>query len=358
MKKILIRILISVVVIVGILIVLVWAITFHPPAVQAETVACAGNPPIIQPEQSLKVLTYNIQYMSGKNYFFWYEGGEDERASPEDIAKTIEGVARIIRAENPDVVLLEEVDDGSKRTDYEDQLARLLDLLPTDYKCHTSAFYWKAAFVPHPKVMGAIGQKLSIISKYQLEQATRYQLPLTPGNILAQQFNPKRAILGARLPVEGGEDFVLLTTHLEVADRGSEVMRNQVASVADRLETLSRAGNPWLIGGDFNLLPPGQFDKLRADQQLNFRPETELKLLFDKYQAFPDPADIAGDEGQQWLTFFPNDPSFTEPDRTLDFVFVADNIELMDGHVRQVDTLTVSDHLPVIAEFAFRPTLE
>lgn len=357
-KRILVRILVSVIVIVGILLALVWVITFHPAAVQAEAVTCADNPPILQPEQSLKVLTNNVQYMSGKNYFFWYEGGEDERASPEDIAQTIEEVARIIREENPDIVLLQEVDDGSKRTDYEDQLARLLGLLSADYKCHTSAFYWKAAFVPHPSIMGAISQKLSVISKYRLQQATRYQLPLTPDNLLAQQFKPKQAILEVRLPVDEGEDFVLLTTHLEVANRGAEVMQNQVTAVNDRLDALSRTGNPWLIGGDFNLLPPGQFDKLRADQKINFRSETELKILFDKYQALPNPADIAGDDEQQWLTFFHNDPSLTEPDRTLDYIFTADNVELVNGHVRRVDTLTVSDHLPVVAEITINPTLE
>ena len=357
-KRVLIRILISVIVIVGGLIALVWAITFHPPAVQTERISCTDSPPILQPEQSLKVLTYNAQYMAGKNHFFWYEGGDDERPSPEDITKTIGEVARIIREENPDIVLLQEVDDGSKRTDYEDQLARLLSLLSEDYQCHTSAFYWKAAFVPHPRVMGAIGHKLSIISKYRLEQATRYQLPLTPGNLLTRQFNPKRAILEVRLPVEGDEDFIVLTTHLEVANRGAEVMQNQVAAVNDRLETLSRTGNPWLIGGDFNLLPPGQFDKLRADQQINFRPETELQLLFDKYQALPNLVDTRGDEAQQWLTFFHNDPSITEPDRTLDYIFAADNIELINGYVRQSDTLTISDHLPVIAEFTIRPMLK
>jgi len=131
--------------------------------------------------------------MAGKNYVFFYDlldnSGPDGRPSPEDIAKTLKEVARIIQDENPDVILLQEVDDGAKRTDYEDQLASLLPLLPKEYACYASAFYWKASFVPHPRIMGAAGMKLSTISKYKMTEAVRHQLALIPADPLTQQFN-------------------------------------------------------------------------------------------------------------------------------------------------------------------------
>jgi endonuclease/exonuclease/phosphatase family metal-dependent hydrolase len=354
-KKIAMWVLTSLVIVAGLMILLVWTITYHPSKVQDEAVVCADDAPVLQPGQSFKVLTYNVQYMAGKNYVFFYDlpndTGPDERPSTADITQTVQEVARIIRDENPDIVLLQEVDDGSARTDYEDQLVRLLALLPQDYKCHTSAFYWKAAFVPHPRIMGAIGHKLSIVSKYQIDQATRYQLALAPGNPLTQQFSPKRAILEARLPVENSQDFALLTTHLEVANRGSEVMQKQVAAVIKRLDSLNRGGYTWLLGGDFNLLPPGQFDRLQEDQKINFRAETELEPMFDRYGVMPGLEDVNGANGPLWYTMFVNDPSTTKPDRTLDYIFFADNMTLVDGYVRQQDTLIVSDHLPVIAEF-------
>jgi endonuclease/exonuclease/phosphatase family metal-dependent hydrolase len=200
--------------------------------------------------------------------------------------------------------------------------------------------------------MGAIGQKLSIISKYRINQANRYQLALAPSDPLTQQFSPKQAILEARLPVENGQDFVLLTTHLEVANRGAEVMQKQVAAVIRRLEALNQEGYAWLIGGDFNLLPPGQFDQLQESQKSGFRAETELKPLFDHYKVIPCLEDIKGDQAPQWYTRFVNDPSITEPDRTLDYIFFADKVTLVNGYVRQHDTLSISDHLPLIAEFA------
>ena len=335
---------------------LVWLTTFHPAGVQAETVSCADQAPQLKPGQTIKVLTYNVQYMAGKNYIFFYDlpgnNGPDERPAPEDISKTLAEAARVIQAEDPDIILLQEVDDGAARTDYEDQLARLLRLLSPEYTCHTSAFYWRAAFVPHPRIRGAVGQKLSIISKYRLKDSTRYQLPLADANPLSQLFNYKRAILETRLPVEGSQDLVVLTTHLEVSSQGAAVKQQELIAIQERLTSLNQAGYLWLLGGDFNLLPPGQISRLPAAHQPGFRPQTELAVLLDRYQVIPNLAHLQGDDAAKWFTMFPNDPLITGPDRTVDYIFFAGNLRVGHSYVRQHDTLAISDHLPLVAEFS------
>jgi endonuclease/exonuclease/phosphatase family metal-dependent hydrolase len=337
------------------LVVLVRAVTHHPAQVQTEVITCPDQAPVLKSGQSLKALTYNVQYMAGKNYVFFYDvpnfDGPDERPSSEDITKTFSEVARIIQDENPDIILLQEVDDGSKRTDYEDQLARLLPLLPEEYVCHTSAFYMKARFVPHPRVMGALGIKLVVISKYKITQATRYQLPLMRTDPLTRQFNYGRGLFEVRLPVESGQDLVILNTHLDAFAQGDDTMQRQVDQVDAHLDSLTQAGNPWLIGGDFNLLPPGQFDQVPDDQKFYYNPSTEGKVLYDKYQAVPSLADLNSADYQKWLTYFPNAPGHTGPTQTLDYFFVADNIQLTNSYVRQHDTLSISDHMPVVIQF-------
>lgn len=79
-----------------------------------------------------------------------------------------------------------------------------------------------------------------------------------PGDPLSQQFNLKRAILEARLPVAGHGDFVALNTHLDAFAQGSVTMGRQVAEVDELLASLTSAGLAWAIGGDFNLLPSEQ----------------------------------------------------------------------------------------------------
>ncbi|MBN1218034.1 MAG: hypothetical protein JXM69_03815 [Anaerolineae bacterium] len=48
---------------------------------------------------------------------------------------------------------------------------------------------------------------------------------------------------------------------------------------------------------------------------------------------------------------YPNDPGVAAPNRTVDFIFFADTMTLNKAYVRQHDTLPISDHLPLVAEF-------
>jgi endonuclease/exonuclease/phosphatase family metal-dependent hydrolase len=355
MKKWVLRVLGALAILLVLLLAAVWLTTFHPAAVADEPIACAPVAPTLEPGQPLKLLTWNVQYMAGKNYVFFSDlpagDAPDERPSPEDISTTLGEVARVIRAENPDIVLLQEVDDGAARTDYEDQLARLLLLLPPEYICHTTAFYWKAAYVPHPRIHGAAGMKLAILSKYRIASALRHQLPLMPNDPISQQFNLKRALLEAHLPVEGGRDFVALDTHLDAFAQGNDTMARQVAQVDGLMAKLTDAGNAWIIGGDFNLLPSVQARAaLITSHQDFYNPEPEIAPLYAHYRAAPSYAETSGADARQWYTYNANDPAIKAPDRTLDYLFFAKNVQLGRHYVRQRDTLRISDHLPLIAE--------
>ena len=333
---------------------LVYALTYHPGP--AERVAVSGdtNAPLLRPGQKLRILSWNVQYMAGKNHVFFYEGGTDERPSPAEIAATLAEVARVIRAEDPDIVFLQEVDADSRRTDHEDQAARLLSLLPTEYRQHTSAYYHKAAFVPDRHFLGSVGIKLLTLSKYRIREAVRHQLPLMPKDPLTRQFYLKRAILEARLPVAGGNDFAALNTHFDAWSTGTDTMVRQVACAQALLEQLDRAGCAWCFGGDFNLLPPGAGgSRLSPVERTEYNPVSELTPLFTRYAVMPSAAETSGADFTRWLTHFHNGKP--EPDRTIDYIFLSPLAKLGDHHVRQkdpgqADFLKISDHFPLVAE--------
>ena len=52
---------------------LIWSITFHPPVLQAEVVVNQAAVATLKSGQQVKILSWNVQYMSGKNYEFWYD---------------------------------------------------------------------------------------------------------------------------------------------------------------------------------------------------------------------------------------------------------------------------------------------
>lgn len=332
-------------------------VSYDPADVEPQAVIRTESAPMLQAGQSVKVLSWNVQFMAGKNYVFWFDlpagDGPDVRPSAEDISLTINEVARVIIAEDPDIILLQEMDIGAARTDHEDQVVRLLSLLPDEYKCSTSAFYWKASYVPHPQVHGSVGLALAIISKFQITSAQRHQLALTPANWVYQQLNTKRAILEARLPVDNGETFIALNTHLEAFAQGSNTMQLQVAQVNALLTSLSDEGHAWVIGGDFNLLPPdsASYYRLPVAQQYYFEPHSEISVLFEKWQVVPGLPEISGPDYSKWFTHFPNDPEVRGPDRTIDYLFFDHSVPVGRHFIRQHDTQHISDHLPVVAEF-------
>jgi len=321
-----------------------------------EKVFGTGPGPLLTPGQQIKVMSWNVQYMAGKNYVFFYDladgKGPDRRPTQADIVATLKEVARVIREENPDIILLQEVDDNARRTDYQDQLALLLELIPADYKFHASTFYWKSSFVPHPKIMGKVGMKLSTISKFKIVEAFHHQLPLRRISALRQHFDLKRAVLETRLPVKGGNDFIVMNTHLSAFAQGEDTMQRQVQQLKKLMDQFTKEGSAWVLGGDFNLLPLGSgYERLAGHQKKYYQEKTEIEHLTSEYASVPSLKEVKGNAPEKWYTHFSNDPKITVPDRTIDYIFYSDNLQLGNHGVIQEGTLHISDHMPIVAEF-------
>jgi endonuclease/exonuclease/phosphatase family metal-dependent hydrolase len=332
-----------------------WFGNYHPAPVETENVACPDSVPVLEPGQTLKVLTWNVQTLSGKNYVFWSDlpdnDGPDDKPSQEDITATFEETVRVIRAENPDILLIQEIDDGAERTYYEDQMMRLTEMLP-EYACVTSTFDWKSAYVPHPRINGSVGWKVAILSRYRITEAERIQLSIAKGDIISDQFKIKPAVLKTMMPVSDGGQFAALTVHLDLYVPGTNTKDIQLQEIDKLLIELKDADVPWILGGDFNLLPPDEasLSRLHPDHQKYYNKSSEIRYLFDRYQAVPDLEETTGPDFAKWLTRWPNDPAIEGPDRTLDYFFISDSILTGSHYVRMDDTLHISDHLPVVVE--------
>jgi endonuclease/exonuclease/phosphatase family metal-dependent hydrolase len=337
---------------------LIFSLTWRPDARETLPVSCTGTPPSLVPGQALKVMTWNVQYLAGKRYVFWNDlaQGNDEAPTLEDMAFSLDEVARVIRDEQPDVVLLQELDDGAKASDYQDQLKLLQERVADLYPCSASAFDWKAEFVPDSHIFGSVGRQLATLSRYRIEHAERLQLPVASANFISRQFQPKDALLATKLPLSDGGQLTVFNTHLERARQPDDTLQAQVSAVAKVLDKYESQGLPWLIGGDFNLLPLGQYRRLSAEQRTPYSADSELHLLWDKYPMIPTNNEASGIDRAQWLTHYPNDPGLNGPDRTVDYLFYSPKIKRVEAMVRQDDTLRISDHLPVIARFLLPAT--
>ena len=328
--------------------------SYVPEDLETVKPACQADVPVLKAGQKIKVLVWNVQYMAGKNYVFFYDlpagDGPDIRPKSSDIQITFGEVARIIKDEKPDIVLLQELHDNSVTTDHEDQLAKLMERLPGMFSCTAQTLYWKAAFVPHPKIMGSVGMKLGTLSRYKMSRALRHALPPIPADPVSMRLGFHRAVLEVHLPVENGKDFVALNTHMDAFSGSTDTMDRQVAVVKKALENLE--GFPWLLGGDFNLLPPGiPRSDLPQDEWVFYNAKTEITPLFDAFQSSVSRETLAGPDRARYFTLNPNNPKITnKPDRTIDYIFYSRLLKLNKYEVRKHDTMKISDHLPLVAE--------
>lgn len=376
MFKLALKSLLALVLLLVLLIGALWLRAFKPSAVELMAVTCEGNPPLLNAGQPLRVLSYNVQYMASKNYVFFYDIDQSnpdrvaaveragktlaDRPALKDIKWTIEEVASLIEAEQPDVVMLQEINSGDdSRTHFYDQINQLVERVGSqNYPCRADAPYWQAEYILHPNIMGPVDMRLMTLTRHRMTSAVRHQLPRPQINPIERPFYFQRAVLETRQPLTDGSEVAMLNTHFEAWGAGTGVMQRQVAFTLDLLNNLDAAGVPWVLGGDLNLLPPDgqrQRRRIRLAQTGEYEQEPPIRPMYDQYRAIPSKDDLMGEEVDQWYTHIPNDPTVTVPDRTIDYLFYSGQWTLDDARVLHGRSWKVSDHLPVVGAFRLEP---
>ncbi len=350
-----------------------WARSYGPAEMETASFSCTREAPSWSADKPLKVMSYNVQYMASKNYVFFYDIDIDDparvaaveaanktiasRPTREHVFWTLDKVAELIRDEDPDIVLLQEINGGDdSRTHYVDHTLELLNRLPEKrFPCRTEAPYWKAEFVFHPDVFGPVNMQLVTLSKYRIEKSVRHQLPRKANHFLVAPFDFQRALLESHIATDQDRAVAVINTHYEAWGAGTGIMEQQVARTEALLRSLDSAGIPWVLGGDLNLLPPDdnrQRQRILAARTGNYDEIPQIKPLYDKYRGIPSLQHLTGSDPRAWYTHFPNDPAATGPDRTIDYQFYSDQWSLGDAYIVQEEALHISDHLPVIGVYS------
>lgn len=236
-----------------------------------------------EPEQ-LRVMCYNIHY-----------------ANPPSKEKTfidLDAIARVINAENPDVVALQEVDVNTARSGKINEAQLLAQ------KTGMKAYYFGKA-IDHDG--GDYG--VAILSKYDLSETKTYALPDD------RSTNPEPRVLAtAKVKTNSGFEFLFAVTHLEV--RREE---NRMMQMAEIERIVNATSLPVVIAGDFNA-----------------RPESETIKYLDKLFT------------RTCQTCPPTIPVIN-PNRTIDYIAYrpAGTFKVLEHKV--IPETYASDHLPLFA---------
>jgi endonuclease/exonuclease/phosphatase family metal-dependent hydrolase len=228
---------------------------------------------------SLEIVSYNIRHGRGM----------DDRV---DLPR----IAAVLRAQAPDIVGLQEVDQRVTRSGGAPQADSLGPLLGMH-----AAF---GAFMPYQG--GEYG--LGILSKHPIVTSRAIRLP--DGN------EPRVALL-AEIALPGHDTIAVVNVHFDWVQ--NDTLRfAQAAALTRVLDTLSR---PWVLLGDFN-----------------DRPGSRTLALFTSR------ATEARKPASDHFTF-----SSTEPTQEIDFIFAAPTQAWRVGEARVITEPMASDHRPVRA---------
>ncbi len=237
-------------------------------------------------KKTLRVMTYNIHVGVGM-----------------DKKLDLQRIAEVINAEHPDLVGLQEVDRGVKRTEGKDEIAELAKLTAMNYVFAHNLDYQGGQY------------GVAILSRFPVKQIDHRKYE-------NRREAERRGMIRAEIEF-AGRTINFVTTHLDYQFEDGRVFETE-----QLLKFLEGINGPLIVVGDFNDEPQAKACKLMLT-------------------GFEDAWIIGRGEGNG--NSYPAD----NPVKRIDYIFTRKSDRLRVKGPRIVTTLA-SDHLPVVADVRIR----
>ena len=315
---------------------------------------------------TLKCMTWNIRFGAARVPWFGDCCGDRVILSESEVIENLQQIADFINAVKPDILFMQEVDVESKRTAYIDEVQWLLDHTYFNYGCYASM--WESQFVPSDG-LGRINTGNTILSRWKIENAERIQLALRGDqDALTKYFYLRRNMLKARIEIQGLSNFYVIALHLE-AFSTDDTKKRQIERILEELDALNATQSFFVLGGDFNLIPPGsdstdfcdedkcagesfhgpKDDPLHKEGSYFGLEKDLMQPLYDNYSSAVPLADYLSNQ-QYYFTHTPDYNAFW--DRKIDYLFT--NLKWIPGsdstYQERTAQRSISDHVPVSAK--------
>lgn len=234
---------------------------------------------IAEESKTLRVLSYNIHVAVGM-----------------DKKLDIERIARVIMAQKPDLVALQEVDRRTDRVKKMDQIEELIRL--------TGMNVVFGRTIDH--MNGNYG--IALMSRFPIKEYKMTPLP-------KQENEEDRGVLWATIELDEETTIRFICTHL------CHIHENRRVRQAKKINALFTEDDiPTLLGGDLNAVPESE----------------TLKVLFERWKDSTDRAPT-----------FPSD----RPRVKIDYILYRPQERFKVVETKVVEDKTASDHFPVLTVF-------
>lgn len=282
------------------------------------------DPKPVKNDSIHSIITYNIGYLSGMTNNLPVE-------KPKSLFdQNLKKVIAHLKAINPDIIALQEIDYGSERSFYIDQETALGQI---GYNYFGRNINWDKKYLPFPYYpislhFGKVLSGQSILSKYPIIEQERIALKRNLKNLFFyDSFYLDRLAQVTKIKLNDNT-LVLINVHLEAYDQETrKIQMQQVKNIYIKYYKQY----PTILLGDFN-------------SDINFA-NAGIKLFLDLSHT----GCAAYDPNISDNTF-----SSASPTERLDYIFYNENfIQEVDAKILE-EFDTASDHLPLLMNFKFK----
>ena len=196
------------------------------------------------------IMSWNIGYagLNAETDFFMDGGTEVLSQSKDVVENNLKNIVKEIKAIDPTILMIQEVDKPSKRSFYVDEYKYLNKALNLN---NQFSLNYKVKYVPYPfPPLGKVESGIYTASEYLPSISERYQL-YVPFKFPVKLVNLKRGLLINKYPLSNGKSLILINLHLEAYDDGSG-KRKQSEMLMNIIKDEYSRGNYVIAGGDWN----------------------------------------------------------------------------------------------------------
>ena len=207
---------------------------------------------LIPVEKELKAVSYNIGFCAyTQDFSFFMDGGKSSRAkSEESVNEVLSGIENLLKDENADIIMMEEVDIDATRSHHIDQKAYLANAFSTYDSLFAVNYDSSYLFYPFNEPIGKSLSGMLTMSKYNIESSVRHSLPIE--TTLMKLVDLDRCYSVSRMKTENNKELVLYTVHLSAYTSDGTIATEQLELLINDMKAEYNKGNYIICGGDFN----------------------------------------------------------------------------------------------------------
>lgn len=199
------------------------------------------------------IVSWNIGFGAySADYSFFLDGGTESRAfSKEAVERNLGFVTDVLRAQNADFMLVQEVDEDATRSYHVDERKMIEDAFADGFSAvYAQNYHSSYLFFPIWKPHGASNSGILTLSSAEISASERRSLPIEKG--VRKFFDLDRCYDVSRIPTQDGRELCLIHLHLSAYTSDGSIATEQLALVLEEMERERAAGNYVIAGGDFN----------------------------------------------------------------------------------------------------------